>query len=67
VKDKISKVVGVPVEEFIIKKSSLHNAEELKDLSAKLMHIGIINRGTLFIALGKPQAIDEFSIEYRLC
>lgn len=66
-KNTIAKKIGLSVDEFIIKKSSLHNSEELKDLSVQLMHIGILNRGTLFLSLGTPQAIDEFLIEYRLC
>lgn len=55
------------VNTFIMKKSSLHNADELKDLSVQLCHSGIINRGTLFLATGIPQSLDEFMVEYRLC
>ncbi|KAL4502326.1 hypothetical protein ABPG72_011913 [Tetrahymena utriculariae] len=66
-KNLIAKKIGMHVNKFIIKRNKLRNNPELKDLSIVLNTLNIIHRGSLFIAEGIPQSIDEFQIEYRIC
>ncbi|KAL4470226.1 hypothetical protein ABPG74_011837 [Tetrahymena malaccensis] len=66
-KNLIAKKIGVDVNSFIIKRNTIKNNPELKDLSVVLNTLNIIHRGSLFIIKGIPQCIDEFQIEYRIC
>ncbi|EAR89618.2 ubiquitin carboxy-terminal hydrolase (macronuclear) [Tetrahymena thermophila SB210] len=66
-KNLIAKKIGMDVNKFIIKRNQLRNIPELKDLSIVLNTLNIKHRGSLFIAEGIPQSIDEYLIEYRIC
>lgn len=64
-KDRISMMLGISIDEFIIKKGSRFNSE-IKDLSTLIRDNGIIGRGTLFLALGKPTTSNSSIIRLSL-
>lgn len=57
--------LGISIDEFIIKKGSRFNSE-IKDLSTLIRDNGIIGRGTLFLALGKPTTSNSSIIRLSL-
>lgn len=54
-KQHVADILGLDLEEFILKRGSRFN-QEVKDLTKSIRDNGILGRGTLFLSMGKPSA-----------
>jgi hypothetical protein len=60
-KERIAELLGLDLDNFIMKRGSRFSAE-LKDLTTAIKDNGIIGRGTMYLMSGRPSVQGEYKI-----